>query len=273
MEKNYEYYLMEQLARLHGDGGHYFQEHGLDKACLAADAVIVELMTKANERDDLKKALDKVLAWIHFGIPEDPQHNCGNPDSPCDTLCLDWATFCTDYTSACDASRFTDDDGTPRDAEKVIAFGERYKGEPNLDEPDEEYDDETPEQRKAHSAALHEKLERYKVLIVKLEEDLDDETKLEMLRVNPAALSATAYQDLRARGLITADDDEPEVDAHPAPPIGSALNPPPIAPYFEDVKRGRDVVPEDSPEESGNDAGKPARDNAQSKPKAQDFGM
>jgi hypothetical protein len=45
------------LARIHRDGGHYVQEHGVEKACEDADEIIVQLRTDllaANARADAR---------------------------------------------------------------------------------------------------------------------------------------------------------------------------------------------------------------------------
>jgi len=35
--------LLNLLARIHGDGGHYVDEHGLDKACVDAELCVAEM--------------------------------------------------------------------------------------------------------------------------------------------------------------------------------------------------------------------------------------
>ena len=37
---SYEAMLRNLLARIHGDGGHYVEQHGVDKAAAAADALV-----------------------------------------------------------------------------------------------------------------------------------------------------------------------------------------------------------------------------------------
>ncbi len=159
---------------------------------------------KSDPTEQLRQTLAKILDWILHGIPEDPKHNCGNPDSGCDALCVDWASFCTDYTAARKLVGETPRD--ERDAEKVIAFSERYKAELNLDDADYEndYENETPEQREARTKELREKLARYEKILAQLNEEREN---------------------------LTLPD---------APPIGSATNPPPHK--FENVKLGH--VPE-----------------------------
>jgi len=41
--------LLDILARVHGDGGHYTDEHGIDKAVADADVIISNLMMVAEE--------------------------------------------------------------------------------------------------------------------------------------------------------------------------------------------------------------------------------
>ncbi len=46
------------------------------------------------ERDELCAKMHQLCQGIEMGIPEPPDHVCGNPDSMCDCLCVDWANWC-----------------------------------------------------------------------------------------------------------------------------------------------------------------------------------
>ena len=121
---------------------------------------------KKDKAEELRQALIKILDWINFGMPEDPEHNCGNPDSGCDSLCSDWAAFCTDYTHA--RSLVERATAAPtRSEDNVVQFGKRYAGTPEV--LDEDYEEETPQQREAKVKALRERVVRYTDLIAQLE--------------------------------------------------------------------------------------------------------
>lgn len=56
-----------------------------------------DAFTPEEERiKELEKLLERAVGWLDHP-PENPNHYCGNPDSPCDQLCVEWSRFCTDY--------------------------------------------------------------------------------------------------------------------------------------------------------------------------------
>ena len=48
---------------------------------------------------NLDSALTKAIGWLEYGIPDKPDHDCGNPDSGCDTECMRWHDFCDDLAN------------------------------------------------------------------------------------------------------------------------------------------------------------------------------
>ena len=52
------------LAGIHGDGGHYMQKHGIQKACDDADAIVVGLRA---ENDRLRGLLERAVKCIKLG--------------------------------------------------------------------------------------------------------------------------------------------------------------------------------------------------------------
>lgn len=58
-----ERHLGNLLARIHGDGGHYQQQHGTDKAALDADAKVCDLHDRATEAVELLKRLASLAEW------------------------------------------------------------------------------------------------------------------------------------------------------------------------------------------------------------------
>lgn len=49
------------LARIHGDGGHYFNKHGLHKSCEDAELIVVELV---REKDSLSYQIAQLTERI-----------------------------------------------------------------------------------------------------------------------------------------------------------------------------------------------------------------
>lgn len=58
--------LLDLLARIHGDGGHYVQKHGIEKAAEDADKMVAEwraqICTAQNEREACAKLCDDYAA-------------------------------------------------------------------------------------------------------------------------------------------------------------------------------------------------------------------
>ena len=48
--------LLDLLARIHRDGGHYVAAHGIDKACADADLLLAEMLVRTTEQVPLTDA-------------------------------------------------------------------------------------------------------------------------------------------------------------------------------------------------------------------------
>ena len=55
--------LLDLLARIHRDGGHYVAEHGLTKACVDADIIVANMLVQPTPAvQPLQSQLDKARA-------------------------------------------------------------------------------------------------------------------------------------------------------------------------------------------------------------------
>jgi predicted RNA-binding Zn-ribbon protein involved in translation (DUF1610 family) len=63
MSTNAETMLRNLLARIHRDGGHYVEAHGIDKALADADAKVVQWLAGASKRGAAVKNTTETIAW------------------------------------------------------------------------------------------------------------------------------------------------------------------------------------------------------------------
>ena len=63
--------------------------------------VLLEAMVKNGQDtvDLLIGQLHKATIWLEHGLPDKPDHDCGNPDSGCDLECHRYINLCEDRLS------------------------------------------------------------------------------------------------------------------------------------------------------------------------------
>lgn len=114
--------LGELLAVIHRDGGHYQEEHGLEKACVdAVDAIVARHEEGRHEGAEAERArINRFLAEserrgyritslgpppTRVALPK--SHGC---EAGCDTVCDPGQRFCSERCRLIDAGRLGDDD-------------------------------------------------------------------------------------------------------------------------------------------------------------------